>query len=202
MSVIADFKKRRIAAKAKQKVVSETGKKLVDTLQGLADEAKENTALKLLAQLLGCDESKAIETAQEYVDQNITFFDKGFDPANGEEQTFFAEVTIDDENNVEIVEVKHVETPTDELNTSIANADDAAESLADSAEQASSAASNIESAADKASDAASDLAYSADDINQTNSELKEAVDELKKPSEEQKSSNSKSKTQPKSNSKK
>lgn len=202
MSAIADFKKRRLAAKARQKAVSETGKKLVDTLKGLSDEAKENTALKLLAQLLGCDESKAIETAQEYVDQNITFFDKGFDPANGEEQAFFAEVTIDDENNVEIVEVKHVETPTDELNTSIANADDAAESLADSAEQASSAASNIESAADKASDAANELAYSADDINQTNSELKEAVDELKKPSEEQKSSNSKSKTQPKSNSKK
>jgi myosin heavy subunit len=202
MSAIADFKKRRIAAKAKQKAVSETGKKLVDTLKGLSDEAKENTALKLLAQLLGCDESKAIETAQEYVDQNITFFDKGFDPANGEEQTVFAEVTLDDENNVESVEVKHVETTTDELNTSIANADDAAESLADSAEQASSAASNIESAADKASDAASDLAYSADDIHQANSELKETVDELKKPSEEQKSSNSKSKTQPKSNSQK
>ncbi len=198
MSVIADFKKRRQAAKA----VSETGKKLVDTLKGLSDEAKEKTALKLLAQLLGCDEADAINIAQEYVDQNITFFDKGFDPANGEEQAVFAEVTLDDENNVESVELKHVETTADELNTSIANADDAAESLADSAEQASSAASNIESAADKASDAASDLAYSADDINQANSELKETVDELKKPSEEQKSSNSKSKTQPKSKSQK
>ena len=202
MSAIADFKKRRLAAKAKQKAAAETGKKLVDTLQGLSDDAKENTALKLLAQLLGCDKADAINIAQEYVDQNITFFDKGFDPANGEEQTVFVEVTLDDENNVESVEVKHVETTTDELNTNIANADDAAESLADSAEQASSAASNIESAADKASDAASELAYSADDINQTNSELKEAVDELKKPSEEQKSSNSKSKTQQKSSSKK
>ena len=199
MSVIADFNKRRLAAKAKQKAVSETGKKLVDTLQGLSDEAKENTALKLLAKLLSVDESEAIEKAEWMVEQ---YEKPDFDPTNGEEQTVFAEVTLDDENNVESVEVKHVETTTDELNTSIANADDAAESLADSAEQASSAASNIESAADKASDAASDLAYSADDINQTNSELKEAVDELKKPSEEQKSSNSKSKTQPKSNSQK
>ncbi|MCK8127250.1 hypothetical protein MTF66_19715 [Pseudoalteromonas sp. 2CM39R] len=192
MSAIADFKKRRLAAKAKGENKATTGNSQITI-------AQDNTALKLLAKLLGCDESKAIETAQEYVDQNITFFEKEFDPANGEEQTVFAEVTLDDENNVESVEVKHVETTTD---TSIANADDAAESLADSAEQASSAASNIESAADKASDAASDLAYSADDINQTNSELKEAVDELKKPSEEQKSSNSKSKTQQKSNSQK
>ncbi len=195
MSAIADFKKRRLAAKAKGETKATTGKAQITITQ-------DNTALKLLAKLLGCDESKAIETAQEYVDQNITFFDKGFDPANGEEQTVFAEVTLDDENNVESVELKHVETTTDELNTSIANADDAAESLADSAEQASSAASNIESAADKASDAASDLAYSADDINQANSELKETVDELKKPSGEPKSSNSKSKTQQKNNSQK
>lgn len=191
MSAIADFKKRRLAAKAKGENKATTGNSQITI-------AQDNTALKLLAKLLGCDESKAIETAQEYVDQNITFFDKGFDPANGEEQTVFAEVTLDDENNVESVELKHVETTTDELNTSIANADDAAESLVDSAEQASSAASNIESAADKASD----LAYSADDINQANSELKETVDELKKPSEEQKSSNSKSKTQQKNSSKK
>lgn len=195
MSAIADFKKRRLAAKAEGENKATTGNSQITI-------AQDNTALKLLAKLLGCDESKAIETAQEYVDQNITFFEKGFDPAKCEEQTVFAEVTLDDENNVESVEVKHVETTTDELNTSIANADDAAESLADSAEQASSAASNIESAADKASDAASDLAYSADDINQANSDLKETVDELKKPSEEQKSSNSKSKTQQKSNSKK
>ncbi len=200
MSVIADFKKRRQAAKA----VSETGKKQVDTLQGLSDEAKENTALKLLAQLLGCDESNAIELATELVERKAKFVDHyiAVDEAPDGSQSAVAEVTLDDENNVESVEVKHVETPTDELNTSIANADDAAESLADSAEQASSAASNIESAADKASDAASELAYSADDINQANSELKEAVDELKKPSGEQKSSNSKSKTQQKNSSKK
>jgi len=182
MSAIADFKKRRLAAKAEGENKATTGNSQITI-------AQDNTALKLLAKLLGCDESKAIETAQEYVDQNITFFDKNFDPRP-------------DEKNVESVEVKHVETTADELNTSIANADDAAESLAESAEQASSAASNIESAADKASDAASDLAYSADDINQANSDLKETVDELKKPSEEQKSSNSKSKTQQKSNSKK
>lgn len=199
MSVIADFKKRRQAAKAKQKAVSETGEKLVDTLQGLSDEAKENTALKLLAKLLSVDESEAIEKAEWMVEQ---YEKPDFDPTNGEKQTVFAEVTLDDENNVESVELKQVETPTDELNTSIANADDAAESLAESAEQASSAASNIESAADKASDAASDLAYSADDINQANSELKETVDELKKPSGEPKSSNSKSKTQQKNSSKK
>ena len=61
MSAIANFKKRRLAEKAKQNAVAETGKKLVDTMKGLADEAKETTALKLLAQLLGCDESHCHE---------------------------------------------------------------------------------------------------------------------------------------------
>ena len=60
MSAIANFKKRRVAAKAK-------------TGNAQATITPENIALKLLAQLLGCDELKAIETAQEYVDQNITF---------------------------------------------------------------------------------------------------------------------------------
>jgi len=58
MSAIANFKKRRLAEKAKQG----------------EQQVKPTTALALLATLLGCDESKAIETAQQYVDQNITFF--------------------------------------------------------------------------------------------------------------------------------
>ena len=188
MSAIANFKKRRVAASTKQKTVAETGKKLVDTLQGLADEAKENTALKLLAQLLGCDESKAIETAQEYVDQNIKFFDLGFDPADeGEDKTAFV-YALDDKGNIESIDVSNFEDATDELNTSI--------------DSASNAAGEIESAADKASDAASDLAYQADDINAANSDLKDTVKELKKPSAAQSSSNSKKKTEPKNSSKK
>lgn len=190
MSAIANFKKRRVAASTKQKTVAETGKKLVDTLQGLADEAKENTALKLLAQLLGCDESKAIEKAQEYVDQNIHFFDvnMSFDLAEGEDKTAVENVTFDDKGNIESVDVSNVEDATDELNTSI--------------DSASNAAGEIESAADKASDAASDLAYQADDINAANSDLKDTVKELKKPSAAQSSSNSKKKTEPKNSSKK
>lgn len=187
MSAIANFKKRRLAEKAKQNAVAETGKKLVDTMKGLADEAKETTALKLLAQLLGCDESKAIETAQEYVDQNIHFFDvnMSFDPAApGEDKTAVAEVTLDESGNIENIDVSNVEDATDELNESI------------------NTASEIENAADKASDAASDLAYQADDINAANSDLKDTVEELKKPSAAQESSNSKSKTKQKNSSKK
>jgi methyl-accepting chemotaxis protein len=189
MSAIANFKKRRLAEKAKQNAVAETGKKLVDTMKGLADEAKETTAIKLLAQLLGCDESKAIETAQEYVEQNIKHFDLGFDPAApGEDKTAVAEVTLDESGNIENIDVSNVEDATDELNESI--------------NTASNAAGEIENAADKASDAASDLAYQADDINAANSDLKDTVEELKKPSAAQEFSNSKSKTKQKNSSKK
>ena len=170
MSAIANFKKRRLAAKAKQG----------------DQQAKPVTALALLATLLGCNESKAIETAQEYVDQNINFFDvnMSFDPAApGEDKTAVAEATLDDKGNIESVDVSPVEDATDELNQSISTA--------------SNAAGEIESAADKASDAASDLAYQADDINAANSALADTVEELKKPSAAQKSSNSKSKTKQK-----
>ena len=172
MSAIANFKKRRLAAKAKQG----------------DQQAKPVTALALLATLLGCDESKAIESAQQYVDQNIKFFDLGFDPAaEGEDKTAFV-YALDEKGNIESVDISPVEDATDELNESI--------------NSASNAAGDIESAADKASDAASDLAYQADDINAANSDLKDAVEELKKPSAAQKSSNSKSKTEPKNSSKK
>jgi len=160
MSAIANFKKRRLAAKAKQG----------------DQQAKPVTALALLATLLGCDESKAIETAQQYVDQNIKFFCEDDLPA----------LHVDSEK--EQVDVSPVEDTTDELNTSI--------------DSASNAADEIESAADKASDAATDLAYQADDINAANSDLKDTVEELKKPSAAQESSNSKSKTEPKKSSKK
>ncbi|KTF14825.1 hypothetical protein [Pseudoalteromonas sp. H105] len=191
MSAIADFKKRRLAAKAKRKTVAETGEKLVDTLKGLADEAKETTALKLLAQLLGCDESKAIETAQQYVDQNIHFFDvtMSVDPAApDEDKTAVANVTLDEKGNIENIDVSNVEDATDELNHSI--------------DSASTAAGEIKTAADQASDAASDLAYQADDINAANSDLKDTVEELKKPSAAQKSSDSKKATEQKNSSKK
>lgn len=181
MSAIANFKKRRLAAKAKGEAKATTGN---------AGKAitPETTALKLLTQLLGCEESNAIETAQQYVDQNIKFFDLGFDPAaEGEDKTAFV-YALDEKGNIESVDISPVEDATDELNESI--------------NSASNAAGDIESAADKASDAASDLAYQADDINAANSDLKDTVEELKKPSAAQKSSNSKSKTEPKNSSKK
>ena len=163
MSAIANFKKRRLAAKAK-------------TGDAQATITPENTALKLLAQLLGCDESKAIETAKEYVDQNITFFCEEDLP------------TLHVDSEKEHIDVSPVEDATDELNQSI--------------NTASNAAGDIESAADKASDAASDLAYQADDINAANSALADTVEELKKPSAARKSSNSKKAKKPKNSSKK
>ena len=176
MSAIADFKKRRLAAKAKAG-------------EEQATITPETTALKLLAQLLGCDESKAIETAQEYVDQNIKHFDLGFDPAApDEDKNAVAEVTLDESGNIENIDVSPVEDATDELNQSI--------------DSASNAAGEIKTAAEQASDAASDLAYQADDINAASSDLKEVVEELKKPSAAQKSSNSKKATEQKNSSKK
>ena len=182
MSAIANFKKRRLASKAKGETKATTGNAQITITQ-------QSTALKLLAQLLGCDESKAIETAQQYVDQNIKFFDLGFDPAaEGEDKNAIADVIIDEKGSIENIDVSNVEDATDELNTSI--------------DSASNAAGEIESAADKASDAASDLAYQADDINAANSALADTVEELKKPSAAQSSSNSKKKTEPKNSSKK
>ncbi|KPZ59529.1 hypothetical protein [Pseudoalteromonas sp. P1-7a] len=169
MSAIANFKKRRLASKAKGETKATTGNAQITI-------TPQNTALKLLAQLLGCDESKAIETAQEYVDQNIKFFCEDDLP------------TLHVDSEKEQVDVSNVEDATDELNTSI--------------DSASNAAGEIESAADKASDAASDLAYQADDINAANSALADTVEELKKPSAAQNSSNSKKKTEPKNSSKK
>ena len=160
MSAIANFKKRKLAEKA----------------QANTQQVKPVTALTLLAQLLGCDESKAIETAQQYVDQNITFFKQDDLP------------TVHVESEKEPLDVSPVEHATDELNESI--------------NSASNAAGDIKSAADQASDAASDLAYQADDINAANSDLKDTVKELKKPSAAPKSSNSKSKTKQKNSSKK
>ncbi|WP_193051102.1 hypothetical protein [Pseudoalteromonas undina] len=186
MSAIANFKKRKLAEKANSNATTGNAEITI---------TPANTALKLLAQLLGCDESKAIETAQEYVGHTITFYCEDdlptlhVDPAvPGEDKTAVADVTLDESGNIENIDVSNVEDATDELNESI--------------NTASNAAGEIESAADKASDAASDLAYQADEINNANSDLAETVKELKKPSAAPKSSNSKSKTKQKNSSKK
>ncbi|MBH0073789.1 hypothetical protein I6E78_17735 [Pseudoalteromonas sp. NZS127] len=184
MSAIANFKKRKLAEKAKSNAT--TGDAQITITPA-------NTALKLLAQLLGCDESKAIETAQEYVGHTITFCCEDDLP------TLHVDPAAPGEDKTAVSNVEHA---TDELNASIEHVSDAAATIANSAEQTTSAASNIESAADKASDAASDLAYQADDINNANSDLAETVKELKKPSAAPKSSNSKKATEQKNSSKK
>ena len=183
MSAIANFKKRRLAAKAKGETKATTGN--ADT--GITPET---TALKLLAQLLGCDESNAIELATDLVERKAKFVDHyiAVDEAPTTSQTAVADVTLDEKGNIESVDVSHVEDATDELNQSI--------------DSASNAAGEIKTAADQASDAASDLAYQADDINAANSDLKDTVEELKKPSVAQKSSNSKKATEQKNSSKK
>ncbi|MBB1333873.1 MULTISPECIES: hypothetical protein [unclassified Pseudoalteromonas] len=177
MSAIANFKKRRLAEKAK-------------TGDAQATITPETTALKLLAQLLGCDESNAIEKAQECVEKNIHFVDvtMSFDKAEGEDKTAVANIKTDEKGNIESVDVSHIEYATDELNESI--------------DGANNAAGEIKTAAEQANDAASDLAYQADDINAANSDLKETVEELKKPTVAPKSSNSKKATEQKNSSKK
>ena len=183
MSAIANFKKRRLAAKAKGETKATTGNAKITI-------TPETTALKLLAQLLGCDESNAIKFATDLVERNAKFVDRYIAVPNAsvESQTAVADVTLDDKGNIKNIDVSHVEDATDELNESI--------------DGANNAAGEIKTAAEQASDAASDLAYQADDINAANSESKETVEELKKPSAAQKSSNSKKATEPKSSSKK
>jgi len=191
MSAIANFKKRKLAEKAKSNATTGNAEITI---------TPANTALKLLAKLLSVDESEAIAKAEWMVEQ---YEMPSFDPAApGEDKTAVADVTLDESGSIKSIDASNVEDATDELNASIEHVSDAAATIANSAEQTTSAASNIESAADKASDAASELAYQADDINNANSDLAETVKELKKPSAAPKSSNSKKATEQKNSSKK
>ena len=118
MSAIANFKKRRLAEKAEKAKQGE-------------QQVKPTTALALLATLLGCEESKAIETAQQYVDQNITFFCEDDLP------------TLHGDSEKEPLDVSNVEDATDELNQSINTASNAASDLAYQADDINAANSDL-----------------------------------------------------------
>ncbi|MGI2146262.1 hypothetical protein [Shewanella frigidimarina] len=201
MSAIANFKKRREAAKAKQHSSNQ---------DAASTPAPENEALVLLAALLGCEQSKAIDKAKYFVkyfvetgrepalkiafltDEELkrAFPMVSVDPSNGDEKTVITQVTTDDDGNITaITELS------DSVNSATDSVNDAADSVTDAAEKIDQSASNID-------DSASDLAYSADSIANAASDIKEATAELKKPSAVPKSSHSKKAAEPKKNSKK
>ena len=222
MSAIADFKKRREAEKARQaskeqfvNTVAETGVKLLNTLTDLSAQAKEQTALELLAALLGCDIDQAIEQGREQVEKNAEFASRTglqFDRAEGKDKTAIATVTTDDQGNITSISGIH----TLELEDSAATVSDAAETTLDAADKVSDSADKVSSAAGDLDDAVTnlahaagavdqstnDLAYTADDLGQVAAELKEATAELKKPSAAQESSRGAKAAAPKSSSKK
>lgn len=214
MSAIADFKKRREAEKARQaskeqfvNTVAETGVKLLNTLTDLSAKAKEQTALELLAALLGCDIDQAIEQGREQVAKNAEFASRTglqFDRAEGKDQTAQATVTTDEQGNITSIidHAAELEDSAATVNDAAETALDAADKVSESADKVSSAAGDLESAASSVDDSASNLAYTADDLGQVAAELKEATAELKKPSAAPASSHGAKAAAPKSNSKK
>lgn len=206
MSAIANFKKRCEAEKAKasEKAKQATGKQ-EDT------KAPENEALKLLAKLLGCEQSEAISKATEYAEINATIafltdeqlekvFPKpaednetivGVDLAQGKDST--AVVTATDG---ELADIKT------DLQGSADAVLDAASATSDTADKVEGAAEAISDSATDISDASSELAYSVADIASAATDIKEAAKEIKKPSAAPKSSRSKKAAKPKKNSKK
>jgi hypothetical protein len=182
MSAIANFKKRRLAAKAEQANVSDQA----------ATPAPENEALALLAYLLGCEESEAIEKAREaagiarFVGMTI-----GFDPSSGDDKSITADVTRDDDGNITSI-----------TETIAEHAAEAADSVNHAADSVNHAADKVEQSASAIDDSANDLAYSADSIANAANDIKEATAELKKPSAAPASLHGETTAAPKNSSKK
>lgn len=197
MSAIANFRKRREAAKAQQSPTA---------TETTATPAPENEALHLLAALLGCDVEEALEKAREAVEKNARFMSISFsfDQAEGKDQTAQATVTTDEQGNIASIidHAAELEDSAATVNDAAETALDAADKVSESADKVSSAAGDLESAASSVDDSASNLAYTADDLGQVAAELKEATAELKKPSAAQESSHGAKAAAPKSNSKK
>ncbi|MCS6258856.1 hypothetical protein G3479_06195 [Shewanella baltica] len=198
MSAIANFRKRREAAKAQQSPTAN---------ETTAAPAPENEALELLAALLGCDVDQAIEQGREQVAKNAEFASRTglqFDRAEGKDQTAQATVTTDEQGNITSI-IDHsaeLEDSAATVSDAAETALDAADKVSESADKVSSAAGDLESAASSVDDSASNLAYTTDDLGQVAAELKEATAELKKPSAAQESSHGAKAAAPKSSSKK
>ncbi|WP_372942918.1 hypothetical protein [Shewanella sp.] len=200
MSVIANFKKRRAQRK--------------DTSEAATTPAPENEALVLLASLLGCEQTKAIDKAKYFVNHfietdrdpalKIAFLTDGelkkafhmvsVDPSNGDDKTVITQITTDDAGNITDI-TESVNDAADSVNQASDSVNNAADSVSDAANEIDQSASNI-------NDSASDLAYSVDSIASAANDIKEATSELKKPSAAPKSSRSKKAAAPKKNSKK
>ena len=192
MSAIANFKKRREAAKAKQQNPSNQ--------YAASTPAPENEALWLLGKLFNCSNELAIGTAEAFVGKGLHIIDDEvhmFEPnphyvdhTSGKDQTVITEATEQQKINAE-VGVNLVET-LKSLQQEKAEPTDSVTDAADSVEQSASAID----------DSASDLAYSADSIANAASDIKEATAELKKPSAAPASSHGEKAVKPKNNSKK
>ncbi|MGI2101896.1 hypothetical protein ACRN9O_13975 [Shewanella oncorhynchi] len=197
MSAIADFKKRREAAKRAQSQAEDSPENT---------KAPENEALLLLAALLGCDVDQAIATGREQVAKNAEFASRTglqFDRAEGKDQTAQATVTTDQGNITSIIDhAAELEDSAATVSDAAETALDAADKVSDSADKVSSAVGDLESAASSVDDSASNLAYTTDDLGQVAAELKEATAELKKPSAVPASSHGAKAAAPKSSSKK
>lgn len=198
MSAIANFKKRREAAKAQQSPTAN---------ETTAAPAPENEALHLLAYLLGCDVDSAIEQGRNAAEEKEKFFEKmnrQFDLADESDQTAQATVTTDEQGNITSIidHAAELEDSAATVSDAAETALDAADKVSESADKVSSAVGDLESAASSVDDSASNLAYTADDLGQVAAELKEATAELKKPSAVPASSHGAKAAAPKSNSKK
>jgi methyl-accepting chemotaxis protein len=172
MSAIANFKKRHLAAKAKQETVSSQ-----DPATTLAPE---NEALALLAFLLGCDVENAIELGRRAAEQKAIFIDASFsfDPSSGDDKSITADVTRDDDGNITSI----TETIAEHAAEAADSVNHAADSVNHAADSVTGAADKVEQSASAIDDSANDLAYSADSIANAANDIKEATAELKKPS--------------------
>lgn len=198
MSAIANFKKRREAAKAQQSPTAN---------ETTATPAPENEALHLLAYLLGCDVDSAIEQGRNAAEEKEKFFEKmnrQFDLADESDKTAIATVTTDDQGNINSIidHAAELEDSAATVSDAAETAIDAADKVSESADKVSSAAGDLEYAASSVDDSASNLAYTTDDLGQVAAELKEATAELKKPSGVPASSHGAKAAAPKSSSKK
>ena len=145
MSIIADFKKRQDASKAKSAEQAKADVKAAT--QADTTKAKPNQALVLLAKLLNTSEDNAIALAEQYI-------------ADGKEI-----ITVDMVENLTVDESGELVEET---------ADDVAESLSESASEASLAASDMEDSAHQASNAADELQATTDELKEVVEDAKKS----------------------------
>jgi hypothetical protein len=188
MSVIANFKKRREQRKNNEQPSVER--------EATQTPAPENEALSLLAYLLGCDESQAIERAREAAEEKASFITSITEEA--EQKKINAEVGVKLVKTLQDLQQEQAAA----VNQTSDSVNHAADSVSHAADKVDQSASAIDDSASNIDDSASDLAYSADSIANAANDIKQATSELKKPSAAPKSSHSKKVAEPKKNLKK